>query len=126
VFYTYTVNPDGSISTIIVTVNNHDGGSSVVLENVVIGLDDKTIFPNFSAREGEYVLDANGMIVDPGQIKNAVVCGNCIANNTLIFSMPIPKNTQVTITAVIGGFFNFGSQGTSYAKFNITYVIGTR
>ena len=125
-FYTYTVNPDGSISTIIVTVNNHDGGSSVVLENVVIGMEDKTILPNFSVREGEYKLDANGMIVDPGQIKNAVVCGNCIANNTLSFSMPIPKNTQVTITAVIGAFFNLGNQGTNYTTINITYVIPPR
>jgi len=129
VLYTYTINPDGSISTIIVTVNNHSGGSSVALENVVIGLDDKFMPPppfSVSVREGEYVLDANHMTVNPGQIKNAVICGNCIANKVLPFFMPIRKSTQVTLTAVIGGFFDFGNQGTNYATFNITFTIPPR
>ena len=96
VLYTYTVNPDGSISQIIITVNNHDGGSSVALENVVIGMDDKAMHrPPFSVREGEYILDANHMVVNPGQSRRAIICGNCIAENPLLFFMPIHKNTIV-------------------------------
>ncbi len=126
VFLTYTLNPNESIGNMLVTINNHDGGSSVSLEKIAIELEDRMTLPHASVREGTYVLDANWIVVDPGEVESAVICSSCIADNTLNFFMPIPQNTQVTITAVVGAFFNVGNQGTSYAAFNFSYTIPAR
>jgi len=127
ILYTYTVNPDGSIAPIVVTVNNHHGGSAVTLLQVVIGLEDKTMPPppfSVSVPEGDYIFDVSGVIVYPGEIEHVVIANN--GASMPFYSMPIRRNTQITITSVIGGAFDCGAQGNCWLEFNMTYIIPPR
>ncbi len=117
VLLSYVTSGNGSIDNMVVTVNNHDAGSTVYLSGVVI----KT-----GSTDSTYLQPTRPISVSPGQIEHAVICDNCIGQNKLSYNMPINRNVEVTVAAMIGGYYNYGAQGTMYGELPVSYTIPPR
>jgi len=123
VFLTYVVNPDGTIDSMAVNAKNRSQTDAVV-DQLQIGLEDTTILPDASVREGDYSSNTN-TLTPSGQSTTTLVCNNCIAEHAVGFFLPIPSETKVTVTAMISSWFN-GTYGIWYGSLPVSTTISPR